>query len=78
MAGSRPPGQLTANRGGEPGFAQAADPAQVTRAPAGTTATAARHEADRNGAPDALKTAGQAHSSRSRIWFTCAVALVVS
>ena len=43
-----------------------------------TTASAARQVAGRNGLPDAPSTAGQAHSSRSRIWLTCAVASVVS
>ena len=43
-----------------------------------TTASAAHQVTDRNGLPDAASTAGQAQSARSRIWFTAAVAPVVS
>ncbi len=43
-----------------------------------TTASDAHQVTDRNGLPAAASTAGQAHSSRSRIWFTAAVAAVVS
>jgi hypothetical protein len=53
------------------------DPPAI-RVRSSTTATAARQLAKRNGEPDALSTAGQAHCSRSRIWLTWDVALVVS
>jgi hypothetical protein len=43
-----------------------------------TTASEAHQLTDRNGLGDAASTAGQAHSARSRIWFTAAVAAVVS
>jgi hypothetical protein len=43
-----------------------------------TTASDAHQLTDRSGLRDADSTAGQAHSSRSRIWFTAAVASVVS
>ena len=43
-----------------------------------TTASDAHQLTDRNGLPDAASTAGQAQSARSRIWFTAAVAPVVS
>ena len=42
------------------------------------TDRAAHQVPDRNGLPAAASTAGHAHSSRSRIWFTAAVAPVVS
>jgi hypothetical protein len=52
--------------------------ARSPRPRSSATATAARQDADRNGAPEASSTAGQAHSSRSRTWFTAAVVSVVS
>ena len=67
MAGLPSQVQEAATDGGD--FASVFSEAQsvLSANPDSTTATAARQEAERNGAPDALSTAGQAHSSRSRI-----------
>jgi hypothetical protein len=77
-AGGAPAGQLGPDRGGE-----RARPSRRTRprspaARSSATASDACQDADRNGLPEASRTAGQTQSSRSRDCWTPAVASVVS